>query len=156
VTVFIPLLGDVARNRVRFFVPGSDFDEGWLRPLASYEDGESIAGRYRALDVPYEKGAVVVADAATMHQSERRPGAGTRVSIDVNFSLRPAAAAGTSVSRGHLTPADLAGIGRTRLFVFTDSMYEQVDTLGGKRHPTDRHQLIPLGEPFVPGVAAGR
>jgi hypothetical protein len=147
VSVFVPLLGDTEGNRVEFFAPGPDFDEAWLRPLASYENGEPIASRYDPVDVGYEKGLLYLADAATMHQSHRRPGAGPRASIDVNFLLR-APRSTTSFARRHCpTPRDLTAIGRTRLFVPTDSMHEQIDTLGGRRHPTDRHRVVDLGGP---------
>lgn len=141
VTVMIPLLGDTERNRVRFRAPGADFDETWLRPRASYEDGQAIAARYRDVDLGYEKGFLYVSDAATLHRSERLPGAGPRASIDVNFLVRPAGVRGKAAAP-HVTQADLEGIGRKGMFVFSDSMNDHLDTRGGKRHPTERHRLI--------------
>ena len=145
VSVFVPLLGDTARNSVRFFAPADDFDEKWLKPLPSYEDGESISRRYQEVEVGYDKGFVYLADAATMHQSERQAGAGPRASIDVNFLLRTKGAA--SVGADRTSQADLCATGQTRFFTFLDSMGQQVDTLGGKRHPTDRRRLVDLTQP---------
>lgn len=139
VTVHVPLFGDCAGNHVAFYDPPGEFQEDWLGPRPSYLDGLEVAKKYRPVDFVPTAGNMVLADFATLHASSRRPGCGTRVSIDTTFHLK------REVSNekihqwrtGERAPHSvLLGAGETHLFVFPDSATAMVDSRGGFKHPT--------------------
>jgi hypothetical protein len=144
VTTILPILGDAARNCVRFYAPPPDFEESWLGPLPSYRDGAHIASRYTPLDIPFEKGYVYLADFGTLHASTRLPGAEPRVSIDTTFAMRCPSDEEAEAEikmptwrkEERATQQDLLEIGRRKLFFFPDSVDQQVDSEGGFKHPT--------------------
>ncbi len=143
VTLMLPIFGDLPKNCVRYFDPPSDFSEEWLKPRPSYIDGKEIADRYVLNDFVPRKGQLILTDFASLHASTRLEGAGPRVSIDTTFALK-------RVRNGEfqetihpwreserLKPEVLAGIGERHLFVFPDSIDQQVDSAGGFKHPTN-------------------
>jgi hypothetical protein len=140
VTTMIPLLGDVQRNRVDYYIPPPDFEETWLGHLEHYRDGAEYAKRYTKIDVPFEKGSLNLVDFATLHSSHRCPGAGPRVSIDTTFAM-PAMGEKEVIhpwrEDERMQNADLEEIGRRKLFVFPGNSNEWVDSRGGAKHPTN-------------------
>ena len=153
VTVHIPLFGDTVGNRVDLFYPPDDFEEAWLGPRPTYEEGaRDIAGRYKRVDYVTPKGSLLLMDFSTLHASVRDAGAGTRVSIDTTFVLRKGGSQGEVVHPWRVgeraSHEVLSGIGETHLMYFPDFAEQQVDSRGGFKHPTnlvlqriDRHSI---------------
>lgn len=143
VTTMLFIFGDVARNHVRYYEPPAGFQEEWLGALPTYRHGAEIAARYELLDYVPQKGDLVLADFATLHASTHLPGAGARVSIDTTFALERTRPPGAP-EKIHPWRVDerathdvLAGLGESHLFLFPDSIHDQVDSQGGFRHPTN-------------------
>jgi len=143
VTVMIPLLGDTERNRVDYYSPPEDFEENWLGPLPSYQDGAHIAAKYRKVEMPFPIGYVNLTDFASLHASARYPNAGPRVSIDTTFTI-PRNRNKEDKEKIHpwrenerISHQELGEIGETKLFFFPDSEDDQVDSKGGFKHPTN-------------------
>jgi hypothetical protein len=145
ISVFIPILGDAEKNGVEFFTPPKDFDESWLTPQSSYKAGEEIADRFSRLEMPYRIGELYLADAATLHVTSRKPGSGPRASIDINFLPKGASSEADRANlRDRPQPQTLSQVGKTKLFVFFDSVNEFIDTKGATLHPAARSKLIDL------------
>lgn len=142
---------------MRFYDPPADFQEDWLKPLPSYAAGQEIAQKYALLDIPFEKGYIYLADFATLHSSSRMAGAKARVSIDTTFALRRSAEEeALAEEKMHAwrkeeraTQEALFEIGKTKLFVFPDSVEKQVDSQGGFKHPTTLRLIDILPEQHV-------
>ena len=151
VAVYISILGDVERNRIVFYDPPPDFSEDWLRPLQAYRDGAPIAKRYKKTKIKQKQGHVYLADFATMHASTRFRGSGSRVSFDTTFTLKRSVEE-SQMAEEKMHPwrkgerADyrtLCEIGKTKMFVFLDSM--DVIRRGHFIHPTklEIQELLP-------------
>ena len=161
VTTILPILGDAENNYVQFYAPPSDFEEDWLKPRPTYQDGADIAAKYTRIDVPFMKGHIYLADFATLHSSSRRPDSQARVSIDTTFALaRSNEELAAAEKRMHewrkeerATQRDLFEVGKTKLFVFPDSADHQVDSRGGFKHPTTL-KLIEILPTNVPAATA--
>jgi len=144
VTTILPILGDAENNYVTFYAPPDHFEEDWLKPRPSYQDGADIAASYTQVDIPFRAGHVYLADFATLHSSSRKPGSCARVSIDTTFALaRSREELDSAELRMHewrkeerATQQELFQVGKTKLFVFPDSADQQVDSRGGFKHPT--------------------
>ena len=143
VTVHIPIFGDVKRNHVCFYEPPDSFQEDWLKPRPSYIDGQDVAKKYTKIDFIPDKGCVLLADFAGLHDSSRLAGAETRISIDTTFVLkRPGDT--RSPEKIHpwrenerATQQILSSLGSEKLFYFPDSNDQFVDSEGGFKHPTN-------------------
>lgn len=137
VTVMIPILGDVKKNFVRYYVPPDSFQESWLGPKDSYQEGAEIAARYKPIDLPYEKGYLYLADFATIHESVRLPQAGPRVSIDTTFAF---VSDNETIhpwrENERADHGTMMTIGNTKVFFFPQSENEITDNRGGFKHPT--------------------
>lgn len=132
VTVMLFLSGCSRENCVRFYDPPEAFDEAWLSPR-SYEEGQTIAERYKPLDYLPLNGHLVLADFATIHNSYRSPFAmSTRLGIDTTFGLH---AIGEDFSAWQWRGQRLAGfeLGRSHLFTFPDAIDDRVDCVGGSK-----------------------
>ena len=143
-SVFIPILGDAERNRVEFYTPPSHFDESWLDPQNSYKEGAEIAANYSKIEVPYEKGTLVVTEVATMHATKRLPASGPRISIDVNVIYHAEKEDKEFSECDRPRQSTLEEIGQTKLYVYLDSVDEFIDTQGGQKHVTQNRKLISL------------
>jgi len=155
VTIMLPFFGDVERNHVCFYDPPDDFQESWLGPRPTYKDGEEIANRYKLNPFIPRKGQLVLTDFSSLHASTRKPGAGHRISIDTTFALKRNRGQGMQEvihpwrENERLAPETLSKLGETHLFVFPDSVEQQVDSQGGFKHPTNLG-VIPLLETTDP------
>jgi len=161
VTVHIPLFGDTERNCMVFYDPPEHFQEDWLGPLPSYKAGADIASRYQKMDVKVKRGQAVLADFSTLHSSSRFPGAKARVSIDTTFALKKRKSSKKETIHPwrvneRASHDTLLGLGATHLFVFPDSMKQQVDSRGGFRHPSHLEIVNLLPAPSTRAVATGK
>jgi hypothetical protein len=157
VTVHIPLFGDLENNHVRFYNPPDDFQENWLGARTTYMDGEDIASRYSIIETWSGNniltddgnwkvfhptiGDIVLADFASLHESYRNPGAGTRVSIDTTFAMKRGEDRGEVIHKWRegerASHSELCGIGKDFFMRFPDTEDMQVDSSGGFKHPSN-------------------
>ena len=137
VTTHLCIFGDTARNHLVFYAAPPDFEEEWLGPRHSYADGFKVAEKYAKIDFVPERGQLILADFASLHASNRLPGAGPRVSIDTTFHLKRAWAEG---DQEVIHPSRIAeraahevlkGIGESHLFMFPDGVDDHVDANSG-------------------------
>ena len=141
----VPLFGDIARNHVRYYDPPEDFEENWLKPLPSYQDGESIAKNYRLNDYVPQKGELILTDFSSLHASVREKNCGPRISIDTTFALKRTHRRGIKEiihpwrENERISHQLLSSIGETHIFSFPDSVDQKVDCQGGFKHPTNLH-----------------
>ena len=123
--VSIPLFGDAEHNRVNWFSPPETFEESWLDYRPSYSaDTAEMVKQYLplAIDRPYAKGYLYMADVAVLHYTNVIEGAGPRFTLDNLFSVTPPPPG----FNGRLGPpyARLKGIGEETLLVYSDSLKE--------------------------------
>tara|TARA_Y100001970_G_C14141847_1_gene807573 strand:+ start:260 stop:1189 length:930 start_codon:yes stop_codon:yes gene_type:complete len=143
VTIQIPIFGDIKNNHVSFYDPPDDFEESWLGPRSSYEDGSDIANRYSKVNFVPNKGHLQFSDFAGLHASTRLPNAGPRLSIDTTFVIKK-----PNDNRSPETihkwregeramPNLLSNLGSDSLLYFPHGMNEFVDSEGGFKHPSN-------------------
>ena len=139
VNIFIPIFGDISRNRLDFFVPDNSFSELWLGPT-SFADGQKYLENYKKIHVPIERGFVYFFDYAVLHQTVRESNCGPRISMDNTLfpKLPPEQSAG-EIGRPKLLYEDVQAIGREKLLVFHHSENESVDTMNASRHAAEWH-----------------
>lgn len=140
VTVMIPLFGDTDNNYVKFYSPPDNFDEEWLGSRESYRSGEEIAKLYKEIDFVAKKGTLLLSDFSTLHSSSRNKNAGMRISIDTTFALKRDTDKEVihSWRENERASTEVVNhIGEKYLFVFPDSIDQQVDSQGGFKHPTN-------------------
>jgi hypothetical protein len=145
ITVIVPVFGDPERTGLEFYAPPDEFREAWLRPLPSYGEGEIFARHYTRIDMALRIGVAHVFDFATLHRTRCLPGGGPRVSIDISFVPKAAAARGKAAAgkaqpispsmrlKGRMTHHDLLGVGEASLFVFDGSLQEWKEEVRVKR-----------------------
>ena len=132
VIIHIPLFGDTYHNSVHCYDPPLTFQEDWLGPRLSYDEGTEIVKRYKPIDFVCPKGSVMMLDTATLHSTRRLPGCGSRISLDAAFVLRKEGSDenydGIHPMREneHLSPEKMFLIGEKYMFVFSDSPDEIV------------------------------
>lgn len=144
VAVYIPIFGDIGHNFIELYDPPEDFSEQWLKPLQTYLDGAGIAARYRKIGIQQKPGHVYLADFGTMHATTRVGKSGARVSIDTTFALKRSGGENEMAQQKmhpwrlneRLSHESLCAVGRTKMFVFPDSINDQWRP-GHFRHPTD-------------------
>ena len=119
IRVLIPMLGDADGNKVEFYAPPENFDESWLDPLASYENGAEIARRYSKVDISVPKGSMCFFDFAVLHQTVRSQGAGGRVSLGHTIYARIPKNEKNDPVYPYLTFNDLMGIGKNKFLDFS-------------------------------------
>ena len=86
--VHLFLLGDIAKNNIRYAEPPKYFSEDWLKPLNKSNDGKKISNEFKIIDYTPKKGSMIIADASIIHQSHRKKNAGVRISLDTGFDLK--------------------------------------------------------------------
>lgn len=120
VGIHLPLFGDLEHNALAMYEPPTDFEEAWLAPRPSYQDGAAIADRYTRLEFVPPAGMVTLWDFAVLHASERRGQPGPRISIDT------ACICHGETAGYNLTPSVFAGLGTTHLLTFPESLRDPV------------------------------
>ena len=79
---YIPLLGDVKNNNLKFWKP-KKFKDEFVEATGNYEEMQWVLDYYEpAPELIPEKGKVHISDYALIHATDRKEGCGTRVSID--------------------------------------------------------------------------
>ena len=83
---FIPFFGDTKKNTLQFFEPKREFKESFLKLSPSYKDMQWVLKYYKPIkNLKIRKGHVNISDYAAIHNTNRKVGAGTRVSIDTTI-----------------------------------------------------------------------
>ncbi len=153
--IHIFLLGDIAKNNIRYAEPPKFFDESWLKPLNKSIDGKRFSKQFKIIKYTPKKGHMIIADATIIHQSFRKKNAGIRVSIDTGFDLKMKKLKSfkrTSINNYNVkkirdnetvSKNDFIQIGKKTYFHFPDSFKDKVYNKGGFKHPTNP-QLIRL------------
>ena len=151
VTIMVPIFGDTAHNRVKYYKPPNSFQEEWLGPLPSYKDGKKYAEQYTDIDFIAPKSNLILADFATLHASHRNSDAKDRISIDTTFVLKKPGDY-REPEKIHewregerANPDDLVNLGSNQLLYFPDRNDEWVDSQGGFKHPSNL-QMVDLYE----------
>jgi hypothetical protein len=143
VTTMFMILGDIPKNHVTFYDPPDSFQEEWLGPRPTYQDGKVVADRYSKIDLVPEKGDLLISDFASLHASSRLPGAKTRVTIDTTFVLkktddhRVAENIHEWREGERAAPHILEKVGEESILYFPDRPDQHVDSQGGFKHPTN-------------------
>lgn len=138
-TFLLGVLGDVERNRVRFFDPPNQFDESWLstheKPSAEY-----LTQIFDPVDIIPKYAQLVVMDSALLHQTFRDENSGTRFSIDNIFRCVEALPFDERIEPARdkeLTPLeDLAKLGATSFYFCNHLDHETKDSKNGSVDPT--------------------
>jgi|TARA_B110000093_G_scaffold173482_1_gene205643 hypothetical protein len=147
--VHLFILGDIARNNIRYAEPPSDFDEDWLKPLKKSQLGKDISSKFKLMRYIPKKGHMIIADATIIHQSFRKKKAGIRISLDTGFDLKMKKL--TSFNKTKVDTLDIKKIrknetiskedfiqlGKKTYFHFPDSFKNKVFHKGGFKHPTN-------------------
>ena len=82
---YIPLLGDIKNNNLKFYEPKLKFDESFLTSSPSYKQMQWVMDFYRPLKIVPQIGFVNLSDYAAIHNTFRKKGCGTRISIDTTI-----------------------------------------------------------------------
>ena len=84
---FIPFLGDVKNNNLKFYEPKSfsKFNEMFLSSSPSYKKMQWVMNYYRPLKFIPKIGYLNLSDYAAIHNTFRKKNCGTRVSIDTTI-----------------------------------------------------------------------
>lgn len=85
---FIPLLGDVEKNNLKFWKPidEDNFSDDFLSVASTYGEMQWVLEHYQEDEtIKPLKGHVHISDYALIHATNREPGSGTRVSIDTTI-----------------------------------------------------------------------
>ena len=147
--VHLFVLGDIAKNNIRYAEPPNNFSENWLKPLKKSNHGKDISKTYKIINYTPKKGCMIIADATIIHQYFRKKRAGIRVSIDTGFDLKMNKLKSfkkTKIDkynvqkiREHETVSknDFIQIGKKTYFHFPDSFKDRVFHKGGFKHPTN-------------------
>jgi hypothetical protein len=147
--VHIFILGDIAKNNIRYAEPPKNFNENWLKPLIKSEDGKEISNRFKLIKYTPKKGHMIIADATIIHQSFRKNNAGIRVSLDTGFDLKMKRLKSFNKTKidkfdvqkirndETVTKNDFIQIGKKTYFHFPDSFKDRVFHKGGFKHPTN-------------------
>jgi hypothetical protein len=88
VLLHIPVLGDFSNNFLKIWMPGQEFEPGWLKPLNTYQEAQSIFAGSRELLVNNGSGNMLMVDSSLLHGTYRNENAGPRVSIDLNVVFK--------------------------------------------------------------------
>lgn len=83
---FLPLLGDIERNTIKFWDPTVDIDEQWHEFNTSDAKAKDIVQKYyKKLDTKLEIGYLYAAESSVVHATEVQGDATARISIDQLF-----------------------------------------------------------------------
>ena len=147
--VHLFLLGDIARNNIRYAEPPKYFSEDWLKPLNKSKDGKKISKEFKIINYTPKKGYMIIADATIIHQSHRKKNAGIRISLDTGFDLKMDKLKSFKKIKINnynvkkirdsetVSKNDFIQIGKKTYFHFPDSFKDQVFNKGGFKHPSN-------------------
>jgi hypothetical protein len=83
---YIPLLGDTNNNTLLYYEP-IKFDEKFLETNESYLNMQWVMDNYRKIDFVPKPGFLYISDYALIHNTERKKGCDTRISIDTTMFI---------------------------------------------------------------------
>ena len=83
VLILIPILGDIKSNTISFFEMPSEIPEDWFNPCSFQDAQEKFVSQCKKIDFSINLGCIYLADISVVHQTDRKPGAKERVSIDI-------------------------------------------------------------------------
>jgi len=147
--VHLFILGDIARNNIRYAEPPNNFEEKWLMPLKNSKLGKDISNKFKPIKYSPKKGYMVIADATIIHQSFRKNNAGIRISLDTGFDLKMKKLKSfkrikvdkhdvKKIRKSEtISKDDFMQIGKKTYFHFPDSFKNKVLHKGGFKHPTN-------------------
>ena len=81
---FFPIIGDSENNNLKYYEP-IKFDDKMLATASTYEEMQWVMKNYKELKFRPEKGNIYFSDYALLHNTFRKPGCNTRVSIDTTL-----------------------------------------------------------------------
>ena len=155
--VHLFILGDIAKNNIRYAEPPNNFNENWLMPLKNSKLGYNFSKKFKIIKYTPKKGHMIIADATIIHQSFRKNNAGIRVSLDTGFDLKMKKLKSFKRitvdkhdvkkirKKETISKNDFLQIGKKTYFHFPDSFKNKVLHKGGFKHPTNP-KLIRLGK----------
>jgi hypothetical protein len=83
---FIPFLGDIKNNNLRFYEPRTVFEDKFLTDSPSYKKMQWVMKYYKPISKIVPKvGHVHFSDYAAIHKTYRKENSGTRISIDTTI-----------------------------------------------------------------------
>ena len=83
-TVFIPVIGDIARTTIDFFEPQEAMMKDFMRVMPDYEEGAEMIAASSQYVFKMKHKHLYVADPLLLHRTVKKNG-GIRVSIDLRF-----------------------------------------------------------------------
>ncbi len=83
---FFPILGDYINNNLIYYEP-IKFDENFLSTAATYTEMQWVMKNYKKLNFTPKLGRVYISDYALVHNTNRKKGSGTRISIDTTIFI---------------------------------------------------------------------
>lgn len=141
VLLHIPILGDFSNNFLKVWMPGKDFESGWLKPLNTYQEAQEVFLGSRELAVNNVSGSVLMVDSSLLHGTYRAENAGPRVSIDLNVvfkTYQPEVfndSESLVVDRQKLKNDQFFEIGRSLRVMSPDGEDDIFSPVDGMRHP---------------------
>lgn len=86
---YIPFLGDVKNNNLRFYEPKNfnNFDETFLKSSPSYKKMQWVMNYYKPINLIPKIGYINLSDYSAIHNTYRKKNCGTRVSIDTTIFI---------------------------------------------------------------------
>lgn len=83
---YIPLFGDTENNTLKYYYP-IEFKDEYLQTSKTYTEMQWVLDYYKPLDFSPEAGKIYVSDYALIHNTNREPKCGTRISIDTTIFI---------------------------------------------------------------------
>ncbi len=143
VLLHIPILGDLANNLLKVWMPGDEFDPSWLKPLSSYHEAQDLIKNSRELPVNNISGNILMVDSSLLHGTYRSESAGPRISIDLNVVLKSYDAntykddVNLLADRQKITSAEFFEIGQSLRVSSPDGEADIFNPPDGMRHPAN-------------------
>ena len=85
INCYIPFLGDIKNNNLKYYEPKSKFKENFLASAPTYREMQWVMKYYRSSHIVPKIGFVNLSDYAVIHNTLRKKNCGTRISIDTTI-----------------------------------------------------------------------
>ena len=83
---FVPLMGDTNNNTLIYY-EASEFKDEFLNNAKTYNEMQWVMKYYKKTNLIPKRGYVHVSDYALVHNTDRKPNCGTRISIDTTIFI---------------------------------------------------------------------
>ena len=125
VNIHIPILGDLERTGVHFFVPPDNFEKDWLRPLKSYNEGIELEALVQKIPIQLRFGCAYFAAATALHKTIKSNG-GERLILEFRFRRKgdkpnPEAVIDTDRGSNYINLYEWYQLGTTKYMHFEDT-----------------------------------